>query len=62
MALKSRKGIYFDRPLLTEQELDFIMHCTSEYPVFADKDALLKDSCLEKLHKSKRRISMIKFK
>lgn len=60
MAFKSKKEIYYDRPLLSEKELDFILYAVELFPVDNDTEVLLKDASIDKLHKSKRRINMLK--
>lgn len=59
MAFKTYKGIYADRPLLTEDELEFCLKAVEQYPALDEHIAILRERCLEKLHKSKRRITML---
>ena len=60
MAFISKKEIYCDRPLLNENELDFILYAVELFPVDNDTEMLLKDASIDKLHKSKHRINMLK--
>lgn len=60
MAYKNNKGVYLDRPLLTEDELKFIMLCVQNTTVLSDDLKIKKDTCLSKLLRSKLRIDKIK--
>ena len=60
MAFKSRKGIYNDRPLLTEDEIDYLIALVKDSAMTYGKNLSTKMSVYNKLYKSKHRISMLK--
>lgn len=60
MAFKNTKGVYLDRPLLTEDELKFIMLCVQNTTVMTDDLKVKKDACMSKLLRSKLRIDKLK--
>lgn len=59
MAFKTIKGVYADRPLLTEDELNLALYALECMPVVDEKMALLREQCKGKLYKSKQRITML---
>ena len=60
MAIKLANGELADRPLLTEEDLKFIMLCVHNTTVNSEKLALQKDAVLNKLLASKLRIDKLK--
>lgn len=62
MAIKLTSGQLADRPLLTEEELKFILICVHNTRVESEQLALQKDKVLNKLLNSKIRIDKLKLK
>ena len=60
MAIKLANGELADRPLLTEDDLKFILFCVHNTTVESEQLALQKDAVFNKLLASKLRIDKLK--